>query len=214
MKTRIFHLFTATVLAMIVAPVTVAESPGRKCLSAGNSLQEAMPSCRKAAKQGHAASQMILGMAYFDGLMGVSKDKSEAVRWWRMAAEQGHDRAQNKLALAYSRGEGVEENQKAAVHWWRKAAEMGNPAAQESLGLAYEAGDGVTMNMRESYIWLLIANDIKPSAGEHFDSIDWSDYLSESDMDSAIKEAAKRMDEIKLRYIEYVKKRHKKNYGQ
>ena len=63
---------------------------------------------RKAAEQGFAVAQWMLGNAYYDGSgEGVVKDHVEAVKWYRKAAEQGLAEAQNNLGNAYDLGEGV-----------------------------------------------------------------------------------------------------------
>ncbi len=58
--------------------------------------EEAFKWYRKAAEQGYANAQTILGSIYANGL-GVSKDIKEAVRWYRKAAEQGNANAQGNL---------------------------------------------------------------------------------------------------------------------
>lgn len=51
---------------------------------------------RKAADQGFAESQFILGLCYYEG-KGVEQNKAEAVKWFRKAAEQGHELAKEAL---------------------------------------------------------------------------------------------------------------------
>ena len=50
-------------------------------------MTEAVEWWRKAAEQGHAKAQFILGDCYYKG-EGVAKDKTEAVGWWRKAAKE------------------------------------------------------------------------------------------------------------------------------
>ena len=50
----------------------------------------------KAADQGDASSQNLLGVMYYDG-RGVSKNKAEAAKWFRLAADQGEAHAQENL---------------------------------------------------------------------------------------------------------------------
>ena len=57
---------------------------------------EAAKWIRKAAEQGHAKAQHMLGYMYKNG-EGVAMDRAEAVKWYRKAAEQGDERAQRKL---------------------------------------------------------------------------------------------------------------------
>ena len=51
---------------------------------------------RKAAEQGNANAQYILGICYQNG-KGVVENSSEAVKWYRKSAEQGHAYAQCNL---------------------------------------------------------------------------------------------------------------------
>ncbi len=55
-------------------------------------LREAGKWLRKAAEQGHADSQYILGLMYALG-KGMPDDYVEAYVWWNLAAAQGHERA-------------------------------------------------------------------------------------------------------------------------
>ena len=57
---------------------------------------------RKAAEQGSADAQLIMGNYY------ENKYAVEAVKWFRLAAEQGHARAQFLLGCHYDSGDGVE----------------------------------------------------------------------------------------------------------
>ena len=57
---------------------------------------EAVKWYRKAAEQGNAKAQCLLGLMYTLG-QGVSRDKSEAVNWFRKAARQGDTNAQEAL---------------------------------------------------------------------------------------------------------------------
>ena len=51
---------------------------------------------RKAAEQGNADAQYMLGVAYMSG-DGVVQDEAEAMKWYRKAAEQGHVGAKSSL---------------------------------------------------------------------------------------------------------------------
>src|SRR5882724_6116956 len=57
----------------------------------------------KAAEQGHAEAQFMLGQMYDSGIDG-RPDYKEAVRWYREAAEKGHKDAQWSLGLRYAGG--------------------------------------------------------------------------------------------------------------
>jgi TPR repeat protein len=108
---------------------------------------------RKAAEQGHAEAQELLGLAYFCG-NGVPIDKPAALEWWRNAemrsrrdaTEQGEDAAsvewlrkdadhgdevaQYRMGLVLYYGDGAPVDKAAALGWWRKAAEQGHEKAR------------------------------------------------------------------------------------
>lgn len=84
---------------------------------------------RKAADQGLADAQTMLGIAYDTG-KGVGQDDVAAASWYRKAADQGNVHAQSQLGLMYEKGRGVAQDYVAAASWYRKAAERGDPLAQ------------------------------------------------------------------------------------
>ena len=75
------------------------------------------------------SAQLRIAAAYQHG-KGVSRDESEAARWYRKAADQGHAEAQYQLALMYDQGEGVAQDAAEAQRWYRAAADQGHALAQ------------------------------------------------------------------------------------
>lgn len=71
---------------------------------------------RRAAAQGHARAQFMLGEMYARGV-GVPWDYNQEVKWLRMAAEQGFAAAQLRLARLYARGRGTPEDHVRAYAW-------------------------------------------------------------------------------------------------
>jgi len=118
---------------------------------------EAIKWIGKAAEQGIAKAQHMLGGIYFIGGPGVPKNYVEAMKWYRKAADQGDSEAQVKLAIMYSNGQGVAENNLEAMKWYRKAAEDGNSFAQFYLGIIYKEGQIVPRNYIKAYAWMNIA---------------------------------------------------------
>jgi len=107
---------------------------------------------RKAAEQGDIQAQFTLAIMYEGGL-GVSQDRAEAVKWWRKAADQGSAYAQFMLG-------GMSKDDAEAVKWYRKAAEQGNSDAQQMLGIMYERGSkGVPQDYTEAAKWWRKAAD-------------------------------------------------------
>jgi TPR repeat protein len=64
---------------------------------------------------------------------GVTKDESEAVKWYRKSAEQGNEPAQYNLGVMYANGLGVAKDESEAVKWYRKSAEQGDADAKDAL---------------------------------------------------------------------------------
>ena len=106
----------------------------------------------KKAKRGDRNAQFELGEKYYTG-KGVSKNYSEAVKWYRKSAEQGNASAQNNLGYCYGIGRGVSQNYQEAVRWYRKAADQGDETAQSKLGNYYYYGSGVLQDYQEAVKW-------------------------------------------------------------
>ena len=69
-----------------------------------NNIQKLPSGIVKAAEQGDALAQAILGMMYAEG-KGVRQDDKKAAEWYRKAAEQGEARAQGYIRLDVSQKE-------------------------------------------------------------------------------------------------------------
>ncbi|MEY3787242.1 MAG: hypothetical protein RLZ75_1449 [Pseudomonadota bacterium] len=108
---------------------------------------------RKAAYQGYADAQQLLGVIYLTGL-GLPQDDTQANVWFRKAAEQGNATAQFMLGLSYIEGNGgVPQDYSQAVAWIHKAAVQGYAVAQYTLGLKYYDGKGVPQDYSQAEIW-------------------------------------------------------------
>ena len=75
-------------------------------------------------------------MMYANGF-GVTKNLSEAFKWYKLAAEQGLAQAQYDLAAFYDKGLVVQQSYTKAIKWYELAAAQGIIDAQYSLGLIY-----------------------------------------------------------------------------
>ena len=120
---------------------------------------------RKAAEDGDAKAQSILGGMYADG-NGVPQDLAKAVQWMRKSADQGHAMAQYNLAAAYIAGLGVSQDQVESAKWMRKAAEQGVADAQYSYGVMSFKGMGVKLDLSESVKWIRKAAEQGVAAAE------------------------------------------------
>ncbi len=92
--------------------------------------KEAMKWYRKAADQGYASAQYIVGDMYDKGL-GVTENYAAAVRWYRKAANQGYAPAQTNLGFMYSIGQGVTLDLVQAHMWYNLSAMKGKKIARE-----------------------------------------------------------------------------------
>ena len=86
---------------------------------------EAFEWATKAANQGHADAQGILGLMYDEG-KGVRKDRHKAFEWTTKAANQGNAGAQFYLGMMYESGYGVVRQDKStAKRYYRQACDNG-----------------------------------------------------------------------------------------
>lgn len=86
----------------------------------------------KLADEGDAGAQNYLGHCYYMG-QGVSRNYTEAVKWFKMAAQKGQVNAEYNLGLCYEKGNGVTQNLAEAMKWYEKAAGHGNTTAAQRL---------------------------------------------------------------------------------
>ena len=138
---------------------TVAYSQGNKYYygqGVTKNYQEAIMWYRKAADQGHALSQLMLGYIYDSG-EGVRENDQEAVRWYKLAAEQGNVEAQHSLGYMHANGLGIPKNDQEAVKWYRLAAEQGHAEAQYSLGRHYANDRSIGRSYVEAVKWYRLA---------------------------------------------------------
>jgi TPR repeat protein len=89
---------------------------------------------RQAAEQGDVNAQRLIGMIYLGDLpgLGISKNYTEAFKWFKKAAEQGDLHSQLQIGVMYKYGWGVRKDSAPATAWWRKAAEQGPQAKVDS----------------------------------------------------------------------------------
>jgi TPR repeat protein len=90
---------------------------------------------RKAADQGDAVAQFLLGDQYAKG-EGVSQDYAEAMTWFRKAAEQGRPVAKLYLGVMYAEGRGVPQDYVRAHMWVNLSAAQDDQRAVKALDMA------------------------------------------------------------------------------
>jgi len=111
---------------------------------------------REAALKGNPVAQFFLGLHYYEGFGGVSKDRSEAARWWRKSAEQAFPDAEMSLGDLYYLGDGVSQDYDEAYKWFRRAAQHGNSMSCLRLSTMYMKSQGVSLDLVQAYSWLSV----------------------------------------------------------
>ena len=114
---------------------------------------EAFQLYTKAANQGNAGAQVMLGSMYATG-KGTTQNYQQAFQWFTKAANQGNADAQKMLGYMYYNGQGTTRNYQQAFQWFTKAANQGNADAQGMLGMLYYFGHGTTQNYNLALQWL------------------------------------------------------------
>ncbi|MGH8613739.1 MAG: tetratricopeptide repeat protein [Gammaproteobacteria bacterium] len=115
--------------AVEVSPLARYQYQLGRAFSKAEKRADALHWWRKAADQGYAIGQVVIGLMYQGG-EGVAQDYAEAMKWYRKAADQGNAKGQVYIGLMYSNGNGVSENWPEAVEWFRVAAAQGDETAQ------------------------------------------------------------------------------------
>ena len=111
---------------------------------------------RSAAKKGDPVAQFFLGLRYYEGFGGVSKDYSEAAKWWLKSAEQSFPDAEQGIADLYYKGIGVEQDYGLALKWAKRSALHGNSVSCLSISTIYMKGQGTPQDLILAYAWLSI----------------------------------------------------------
>ena len=96
----------------------------------------------KRVDKGDAEAIKVLGIKYFYGELGLTKDVPRAVELWMEAAELGSMKAHYRLGNAYYYGQGVEEDKPRGIHHWQQAAMKGHVGSRYILGvIEFESGN-------------------------------------------------------------------------
>lgn len=131
-------------LAMLALAAPYAATPeedykrGEQAYHTGD-VMGAMSALRRAADQGHAPAQALLGE-----ILDRAELDQEAVVYYRKAAEQGYAPGEASLGTMYLRGEGVAKDFQQAMLWLTKAAEREHTPAIVELAQALMAASSTT----------------------------------------------------------------------
>lgn len=109
---------------------------------------------RRAAEGGNRVAQFLMGLHYYEGFGGVSKDRTEAARWWLKSAEQSFPDAEMAIGDLYYKGEGVSQDYAAAFKWFRRAALHGESMSCVRIATMYMKSQAVSQDLVQAYAWL------------------------------------------------------------
>jgi TPR repeat protein len=113
-------------------------------------VMTAMHFLRRAADQGHAPSQALLGY-----ILDRAEENEAAFVLYDKAARLGNADGMYGLGVLYLNGEGVEQSNELAVTWITRAAEAGHDVATMVLAKAYlDGGLGLSLDRERAVEWL------------------------------------------------------------
>jgi uncharacterized protein len=129
----------------------------------------------KASSQNYGDAQWLIGWLYLHG-QGVTKSRTEAIKWFRLSAANGSRHGKVEIAkidagIDDERKEPAQDlmteggrifnsgNQAAAARPFLAAARAGNSQAQLQIGWHYEKGVGVPQSYSEAALWYRKAAD-------------------------------------------------------
>ncbi len=135
------------------------DDSSRVTLSTGISLPfyrergpKRVQSWKRSAEANNPMGMCLYARCLQEGI-GVSKDESEAFKWFHKAADMGNSRAMNSVGFCFSDGTAGTKDVTEAVKWYRKAAHLREPTAMTNLGYCYLEGTGVERNEKEAVQW-------------------------------------------------------------
>ena len=130
-----FIKFLTVATSFILAAPVFADDCDNKTYA--DDYDSAFRICTKAAEQGEAYSQSLLGIMFSRG-EGTPKDDKQALHWHTKAAEQGEASSQSHLGFIFYEGAGTPKDIIMAYVWFNVAAAQGEEIAKETRGLIEE----------------------------------------------------------------------------
>ena len=141
---------------------------GLRALTApvANGVAAVRDSARPVVTHSAGTVEALIGDAYYYGHW-VSRDYSEAARWYRRAAANGNALAQATLGDMYYYGRNLPQDFVAAVRWWQVAADQGVALAQLNLSVMYANGDGTERDYVKAYMYANLSVARLPPGEDH-----------------------------------------------
>ena len=109
---------------------------------------------RIAAAMGHAQSCLLLGNAYYNGHLGLSKDDAKAYHYFSVPQAAGVPAVASARGLLLLLGQGVKQDTTKALEILNRADKAGFPRAAMHLAYAYYKGIGVKADARRAADYL------------------------------------------------------------
>ena len=136
------------------------------------------------AKQGHAESQYLYGLAASSNI--INKDnkmpREEVNHWWLKAAQNGHIEAQFQLGKNIMRGIGCKIEKQKGVDWIVYAAQQGHAKSARKAYQLLARNNHLNNTDQPAITWLKQAAD----QGDADSQIDYAEYLAtQDDQDSS-----------------------------
>jgi len=118
-------------------------------------ILEGLQKITQAGMDGSMKAQGTLAFFYWEGALGLPKDKPLAIQWWERAAAQGDPGAHYNLGMCKLFGDGVPMNKFEAGKSFRAAAEAGHVDAMTTLATMLHKGDGVPQDSTLAAEWMI-----------------------------------------------------------
>ena len=128
--------------------------------------KEAVDYLLKAAIQGHAKAQNLLGICYFNGY-GTEQNLPKAFEWFSKSAENNFAKGQFNIGNCFYNGWGVKADYKKAFEWFQKSAKQGNVSAMIGLATCYLEGRGVKKDTQQALKLLHEAENTDDTANHY-----------------------------------------------
>lgn len=135
-----------------------------------------------------------MGLAYFDGTLGLEKDINKAFSLWDQAAELGSILAYFNFATEYHQGETVEKDMDKALHYYILAAIGGHEISRHFLGLLEKRNRNKIRAMKHFMIAARAGYDYSlKEIGEGYKA----GYVTKDDYATTLRAYQKSADEMK-----------------
>jgi TPR repeat protein len=125
--------------------------------------EQAMTWAARAAEQGYAQAQALLGTLYQKGV-GAAEQPHEAFKWMQRAAGQNLPAALVQLGTYYETGYGVAQDLSIARKQYRRAAQLGHAEGAYRYGVFLRDGLGGPADPETAERWLKRAADAGTAA--------------------------------------------------